>query len=139
MADSDGDGEPRRYSRQPSDLDLRGSRRRKMSISTLREEAMDENTRLLGGHGDGTLTRRGYSTMPGTPRPRISRGVTNTSGGGGEIRSSMPSRTPSFAQRLSWALTPFDNDQKYDYLDDRVWYDQFTSIGILPIDCILLC
>lgn len=83
----------------------------------------DENTGLLDAAD--LYSRRNYSSVPGTPRPRLSRHQSSAL----SPRTVRPSRAPSFTQRLTKALSNYDLKNKRDepYLEDRVWYDQFTS------------
>lgn len=115
-----------RHSRQASETDLRGTRRRRLSATTFRGDSdFSERSALLGWTD--SLGRRNYATQPTTPRPRISRQVSEAVRDG----RGLPSRAPNFAQRLSNALSPFD--QKHDYLDDRVWYDQVSNYRHLAL------
>jgi chloride channel 3/4/5 len=81
-----------------------------------------EHTGLLEA-GD-VFMRRNYSSIPGTPRPRISRHRSTTS-----PQTVRVSRAASFTSRLTKALSSYDLKNRRDepYLEDRVWYDQFTS------------
>ena len=104
--------------------DPRGHRRRPSAISreSLNSQKVpreaDESTSLLE-IGD-TFHRRNYSSIPGTPRPRLSRHQSSIS-----PRTVRTSRAASFTQ-LTKALSSYDLKNKRDepYLEDRVWYDQ---------------
>jgi chloride channel 3/4/5 len=98
------------------------SHRRRLSASS-RNTDWNERSSLLGvqePHG----RRRDYSTVPSTPRPRISRHHSTAS------PQDTQSRIPSFAQRLTSALSNHDlkNKTTESLLEERVWYDQ---VGIL--------
>jgi hypothetical protein len=110
-------------SHRASESDLRGgSRRRRRSISTIDESYSDERTGLLSL---GEHYGRRYNTQPATPRPRMSRVQSAIATAGGAPTAS---RTPSFTQRLSWALSNFDsNKANQQFIDDRVWYDQVRA------------
>jgi chloride channel 3/4/5 len=97
-------------------------------------QGANEQTGLLRVNVNNT---RRYDSVPSTPRPQSSRhhsyGGTRTAGA-----SRHHSRSGSFSQRLSKALIksprvrqftegPFDVPIPALVLDDRVWYDQFTS------------
>ncbi|KAL7271479.1 hypothetical protein RUND412_005763 [Rhizina undulata] len=108
----------RRQSSEGGDLRIgRSSHRRRLSISA---SYTDERSSLLDASD-----RRDYTTMPGTPRPRMSRHHSVVS-----HRTARPiSRAPSFTSRLTKALSNYDLKSRTQepLLEDRVWYDQFTS------------
>ncbi|PWW79535.1 hypothetical protein C7212DRAFT_275756 [Tuber magnatum] len=114
--------------RQVSEGDMRTGRRsrshrRRLSASSRdRDIEQDEQSSLLGGSGSGD--QRDYQTVLGTPRQRLSRHHSSHS-----PVASRPSRVPSFSQRLSRALSNYDLKGRTNesLLEDRVWYDQFTS------------
>lgn len=110
--------EPRGYRRRPSAI----SRESFNSQKSPREA--DENTSLLEV-GD-IFHRRNYSSIPGTPRPRLSRHQSSLS-----PRTARTSRAASFTQRLTKALSSYDLKNKRDepVLEDRVWYDQVGFSG----------
>jgi chloride channel 3/4/5 len=83
-----------------------------------------EHTGLLEA-GD-VFMRRNYSSIPGTPRPRISRHRSTTS-----PQTVRVSRAASFTSRLTKALSSYDLKNRRDepYLEDRVWYDQVRGLA----------
>ncbi|CAZ85392.1 unnamed protein product [Tuber melanosporum] len=100
----------------------RRSRRRLSASSRDKDTEQDEQSGLLGGSCSGD--QRDYQTVPGTPRHRLSRHHSSHS-----PMASRPSRVPSFSQCLSRALSNYDlrDRNNESLLEDRVWYDQFTS------------
>lgn len=121
------DGESTSHSRRrASEEDLRmtgrrsRSHRRRLSVSS-RNAEWNEQSSLLESSG----RRRDYSTVPSTPRPRISRHHSTTS-----QLDTRPSRIPSFTQRLTRALSNYDlkNKTTESLLEERVWYDQVRTI-----------
>lgn len=109
----------RRPTTQDSDVDLR---------SRLTPRLMIDDTSSLLGHPD---ARHSYRSVPASPRQlfKSQRGTTNG------VRPSH-SRHGSFAHRVARALGTEANEVQDNhtnkmtesfYLDDRVWYDQFTS------------
>ncbi|KAI5848225.1 chloride channel [Tricharina praecox] len=107
----------RHHRRRPSGLSQKSYR------SQNSQHDPDENTGLLSASD--VINRRSYSSVPGTPRPRLSRHQSSNLG----PMAARASRAPSFTQRLTKALSSYDLKNKRDepYLEDRVWYDQFTS------------
>lgn len=107
--------------RQSSHIDLqREARRHRRRPSN--KSITNERTGLLdAAEGSGSL-RRGYSytSVPGTPRPRLSRHQSGTAA------TPRNGRAPSFTQRLTSALSSYDLKNRRDepFLEDRVWYDQ---------------
>src|SRR5579871_3676069 len=112
--------------------------RRTRSTRTLEEYhgPIDENSSLLGRHDGASKPYRSIaSTTPGTPKPPPQRRHSRT----GSVRLPRTfSRTGSFSARLVNALSAeAPTDQHIDhnlsqskesmYINDRVWYDQFTS------------
>lgn len=95
------------------------SHRRRLSVSS-RNTEWNEQSSLLGVQ-ESSGRRRDYSTVPSTPRPRISRHHSTASG-----LETRPSRIPSFTQRLTRALSNYDlkNKTTESLLEERVWYDQ---------------
>ena len=111
--------------------------RRNRSTRTLEEYGgpIDENSSLLGRHDGASRPYQSIaSTAPGTPRPRQRR---HSRAGSVRLPRTL-SRTGSFSARLVNALSaeaPHDQHIEHSlsqskesvYLNDRVWYDQFTS------------
>lgn len=115
----------RPITRQSSALDLQAPRehrrhRRRPSIRST--EPSDERTGLLGAVWGGQKSYSFGSSIPGTPRPRLSRHQSGTR----TPRTARPSRAPSFTQRLTKALSKADL-RDGENLDDRVWYDQVSA------------
>ncbi|KAI5796384.1 chloride channel [Peziza echinospora] len=111
MEDDDA-GTRRRISRRPSGTNLRRNHRRRLSASST--QADDEHTSLIGASD----LDQSYSSIGTHQRPRISRNP-STAGGG---RSSS-----SFTQRLTKQLSAHEAKLATPSVDERVWYDQFTS------------
>lgn len=86
-------------------------------------ELPDEHTSLL--EISDTFHRRSYASVPGTPRPRISRHHSTVLS---PQTTRKTSRAASFTQRLTKALSNYDLKNKRDEpeLDERVWYDQVS-------------
>lgn len=125
------DGSLSRSIHRGSESDLRGgNRRRRRSISTI-DESFDERTGLLSV---GEHYGRRYNTQPATPRPRMSRVQSSNPNNATATGAQTASRTPSFTQRLSWALSNFDsNKANQQFIDDRVWYDQVITTAASAI------
>ena len=107
--EDDDTGSRLRPSRRPSQVNLRHHRRR-LSVSSARG-VDDERSSLLDA-ADLTAT---YATVPGTPRPRLSRQSSST------IPRAM---TASFTQRLNKQLSIYEGKLGDIWADERVWYDQ---------------
>lgn len=124
------DGENTSYSgRRASEEDLRiegrrsRSHRRRLSTSSRNTEWNEQSSLLQESSG----FRRDYSTIPSTPRPRLSRHHSTVNG-----EDTRPSRMSSFTQRLTSALSNHDLKTSESLLEERVWYDQvgtFTPLG----------
>jgi chloride channel 3/4/5 len=112
---------PRNHRRR---LSARSQKSYRSQRSQKSHQEPNENTGLLDAD---FYPRRNYSSVPGTPRPRLSRHQSSAL----SPRTIRPSGAPSFAQRLTKALSSYDLKNKRDepFLEDRVWYDQFTSTG----------
>ncbi|KAF8534785.1 chloride channel [Trichophaea hybrida] len=102
--------------------DSRRHRRRPSALSQKSHQESTEHTTLL--EVGEVFRRKNYNSIPGTPRPRLSRHQSTLS-----PRTARTSRAASFTQRLTKALSSYDIKNKRDelLLEDRVWYDQFTS------------
>ena len=114
--------------------------RRPSARSYSSQKSSDERSALLDVP-DALQYRRNYASVPGTPRPRITRHLSATSPQA--VRTSKASLAASFTQRLTKALSNHDLKAKRDEpdLDERVWYDQVSfwsgarhAACILPVD-----
>jgi len=116
MEDDDA-GNRLRMSRRPSAANLRKGRhhRRILSASSSRQADADEHSSLL----DATDFEESYATIPGTPRPRLSRNQSSA--------SPRTVRAPSFTSRLSKSLAAVESKLGQQWADERVWYDQVSS------------
>ncbi|KAF2763868.1 hypothetical protein EJ03DRAFT_332384 [Teratosphaeria nubilosa] len=114
-------------STRTSDVDLHGRMPARLAIT--------EHTGLLGA-ADALRPERGYRTMPGTPGDPLSRQHSHVNAHSLRLRTPI-SRRNSFGGRLARALGADANETERAadleatgaelWLDDRVWYDQFTS------------
>lgn len=120
MEDGESTSRPRRRASE-EDMRIEGrssrSHRRRLSASSRNTEWNEQSSLLQESSG----LRRDYSTVPSTPRPRLSRHHSIVNG-----EDTRPSRIPSFTQRLTRALSNYDlkNTTGESLLEERVWYDQ---------------
>jgi len=113
----DGDtGDRLRISRRPSAANLQKGRhhRRRLSASSSRQGDVDERSSLL----DAADLGGSYATIPGTPRPRLSRNQSST--------STRAVRASSFTSRLSKSLAAVESKLGQQWAHERVWYDQVS-------------
>ena len=115
--EDDDTGNRLRISRRPSAANLRKGRhhRRRLSASSARQADADEHASLL----DSADLEDSYATIPGTPRPRLSRNQSST--------SPRTVTASSFTSRLSKSLAAAESNLGQPWADERVWYDQVSS------------
>jgi len=118
--EDDNAGNGLRISRRPSAANLRKGRhhRRRLSASSARQADADECSSLLNAAD----LEDSYATIPGTPRPRLSR--TQSSASHRTVRAS------SFTSRLSRSLATVESKLGQQWADERVWYDQVSSMMV---------
>lgn len=116
--EEDDAGNRLRISRRPSAANLRKGRhhRRRLSASSTRQPDTDERSSLL----DAADFEDSYATIPGTPRPRLSRHQSSASPRG--------TRASSFTSRLSKSLAAVEGKLGQAWADERVWYDQVSCL-----------
>jgi len=113
--------EARRHRRRPSELSHKS-----FKSQSSRQDSNENTTLLEVGE---LFPRRNYNSNPGTPRLRLSRYQSSLS-----PLTARTSRTASFTQRLTNALSSYDLKNKRDepFLEDRVWYDQVSYFILSP-------
>lgn len=125
MEDGESTSHSRRRASEEEDLMIESRRsrshRRRLSASSRNTQWNEQSSLLQESSG----LQRDYSTVPSTPRPRLSRHHSTVN-----VEDTRPSRIPSFTQRLTRALSNYDlkNKTSESLLEERVWYDQ---VGVL--------